>query len=77
MQAILQLYERSMELAPLEVKFVVNWDRYAEILTAEDLVELAELAQKYPTGGRIVFEMAWKLHNKDRGKGVERVGTAD
>lgn len=71
-QAILRLHEHGVELALLEAKFVVNWGRRTEILTAEDLVDLVELAQKYPTGGGVVLEMAWRLHNRDRAKGVER-----
>lgn len=71
-KAILRLRGHGVGLAFLETKFVVNWGRRAEVLTAEDVVELAELAPKYPTGGGVVLEMAWRLCNKDRTKGVER-----
>lgn len=75
-EAILRLHGHGLGLALLNADLVVNWGRRSEVLTAEDVVELAELARKYPTGGGVVLEMAWRLHNKDKTKGVERAGSA-
>ncbi|MEW6448860.1 MAG: hypothetical protein AB1426_12405 [Bacillota bacterium] len=74
-EAILRLHEHGVGLALLNADLVVNWGRRSEVLTAEDVVELAELARKYPTGGGVVLEMAWRLYGKNR-KGAERVGDA-
>lgn len=71
-EAILRLHKHGVRLTLLEAEVLVNWGRYVEILNAEDLTELARLARKYPIGGGVVLEMAWKLYSKDRKRGVEK-----
>ncbi|MEW6226596.1 MAG: hypothetical protein AB1700_00660 [Bacillota bacterium] len=69
-KAILELRERGLSIALPEARFIVDWGQRAEVFTAENVVELAELARKHPTGGGVVLEMAWRLHG--RAKGVEK-----
>jgi len=59
--AVMVLKERGVDLEFIRADLVVRWSAgRAELVRLEDVLRLAEIAEKHPAAGDVVIESVWR-----------------